>query len=56
MCMLTFMDTSIMYNLTVMNIVAPTAAHIHSGAVGKLLAWNFALVCCCLLSAVFCVG
>ena len=34
MCNLTFMPTSIKYSLSVMNIYAPTAAHIHAGAAG----------------------
>ncbi len=34
MCNLTFMPTSIKYSLSVMNIYAPTAAHIHMGAAG----------------------
>jgi len=34
MCMLTFTDMAIKYTLTVMDITAVTAAHIHGGAVG----------------------
>jgi len=34
MCNMTFMDSSIKYSLSVMNIYAPTAAHIHAGAPG----------------------